>query len=111
MTEETKQGIERSDLWYSIYGIISKLQLAETREDCIDKPSVACSLEELFKSQPPQGATGWPDDEAYKIIWNASKRNFNLHPDDDSYDKINFENACKKADALKDKLAKHGEGK
>lgn len=44
----------KSELWESIYVIVSKLKLAETNEDAYDKPSITTELERLFNTRQPE---------------------------------------------------------
>lgn len=49
--EETRRAIERSPLWHKIFEKVDEISLANQGSgDCVDKPSLTTTLEELFKS-------------------------------------------------------------
>ncbi len=45
---EKSNGIKRSETWNNIYEVLARLDLKETTGDCMDRPSAATELEELF---------------------------------------------------------------
>jgi len=55
--------IQRSGIWNSIYEVLAKLDLKETTGDCMDRPSEATEIEQLFSkslhTQTSNTVQGW----------------------------------------------------
>ena len=45
---EKSNWIKRSEAWNNIYEVLARLDLKETTGDCMDRPSAATEIEELF---------------------------------------------------------------
>ena len=50
---EKSNKIERSEAWNNIYEVLARLDLKENTGDCLDRPSAATELEELFSKLLP----------------------------------------------------------
>lgn len=56
---EKSNKIERSEAWNNIYEVLARLDLKENTGDCLDRPSAATELEQLFlKLLPIQNVVG-----------------------------------------------------
>jgi len=54
--------IERSETWNNIYEVLARLDLKENTGDCLDRPSAATELEQLFLNLVPiQNVVTWTD--------------------------------------------------
>lgn len=45
---EKSNGLKRSETWNNIYEVLARLDLKETTGDCMDRPSAATEIEQLF---------------------------------------------------------------
>ena len=56
---EKTNGVVRSETWNNIYEVLARLELKEVKGDCLDRPSAAVEIEELFlKLLPIHGVIG-----------------------------------------------------
>lgn len=40
--------LKRSEIWNDIYEVLARLDLKESTDDCLDRPSAATEIEQLF---------------------------------------------------------------
>ncbi len=45
---EKSNGLKKSETWNNVYEVLARLDLKETAGDCLDRPSAATEIEELF---------------------------------------------------------------
>ena len=71
---EKSNKIERSEAWNNIYEVLARLDLKENTGDCLDRPSAATELEQLFlKLLPIQNVVGSALESDEKVHYEALK--------------------------------------
>lgn len=45
---EKSNGLKRSEIWNNIYEVLARLDLKKNEGDCLDRPSAATEIEQLF---------------------------------------------------------------
>ena len=87
---EKNNGIERSDNWHNIYEVLARLDLKESKIDCLDRPSAATEIEQLFLkllpihdvsvSLPLDKLYHWCKEEGFKVSAEITVRADNIRP-------------------------------